>query len=59
MLGISRLEADGPPAPLYPPGNPLPLCTTIHALPQVCAMRADMRCMLFVPQADALGHPIV
>lgn len=22
MLGITRLEPDGPPAPLYPPGQP-------------------------------------
>ncbi len=27
MLGITRLDADGPPAPLYPPGHSHDLCT--------------------------------
>ena len=59
MLGISRLEADGPPAPLYPPGNPptppprpAPPFDAMHdlcALPQVCIMQADMQGLRPVP----------
>ena len=50
MLGISRLEADGPPAPLYPPGNPsasvLPSLTSVPRLKLVlCGLTCNV-CVL-------------
>ena len=44
LLGISRLEADGPPAPLYPPGNPLPLHTSINVCSVLLLLLLTVNC---------------